>query len=226
MVADASHELRTPLAVLTTRLDLAERHVGDADALAEAVRQARSDVAALSRLTTQLLELSQLGSAAVGAQHATVGALISETMVAVDRARALAGDEVHVDFEIGGAMDESARARLDPMAFGRIVDNLTTNALRATARGSVQVRLQQERDRLVLTVSDTGTGVPAEFLPRAFDRFTRADERRASGAEGSGLGLALVDALAHAGGGTVTLANRAHAGGAVATVTLPLSRTG
>ncbi|MCU1472879.1 HAMP domain-containing sensor histidine kinase [Amnibacterium sp.] len=224
MVADASHELRTPLAVLTTRLDLAERHVGDADALAEAVRQARSDVAALSRLTTQLLELSQLGSPSVAAaQDGTVGGLLSETMVAVDRARALAGDEAHVEFEIGGDIDEAAWVRLDPLAFGRIVDNLTTNALRATSRGSVEVRIQQEHDRLVLTVSDTGTGVPADFLPRAFDRFTRAAERRAAGAEGSGLGLALVRALAHAGGGDVTLANRAGTGGAVATVTLPLT---
>ncbi|HEV7623188.1 MAG TPA: HAMP domain-containing sensor histidine kinase [Amnibacterium sp.] len=223
MVADASHELRTPLAVLTTRLDLAERHVGDADALAQSVREARSDVAALSRLTTQLLELSQLGADPAGAagQGATVGALLSEAMAGVDRARALAG-EVQVEFEIAGEIDESARSRLDAVAFGRIIDNLAANALRATTRGSVELRIEQARERVVLTVSDTGSGIPPEFLPRAFDRFTRSDESRAADARGSGLGLALVRALAHAGGGDVTLANRP-GGGVIATVTLPLT---
>ena len=223
MVADASHELRTPLAVLTTQLELADRHFGDAAALERAVRAARSQVRAISRLTTQLLELSQLESddSDRSRRGATVGALVSEAMAGVDRARVIAPPDTQVELDIAGELDEDVHAPLNTTAFGRIVDNLARNALNATRSGSVEVRISQTPTHLVLMVADSGTGVPPEFLPRAFDRFTRSEASRAAGTEGSGLGLALVRALVHAAGGDVTLANRP-GGGATATVTIPL----
>ena len=73
---------------------------------------------------------------------------------------------------------------------------------------------------MTLTVSDDGPGVPPDFIPLAFDRFTRPDESRSSHDGGSGLGLAIVHAIVTAARGTVTLENRA-SGGLRVTVTLP-----
>ncbi len=224
MVADASHELRTPLAVLTMRLEVGQQDADDADALRRTLAAAQAQARALSRLTTQLLELAQLDSDASDRRRdgAAVGALISEAMAGVDRARTVAPHEVRVEFDVDDALPEDAETRLDVTAFGRIIDNLISNALRATTAGAVEVRLGGTADRLVLAVADSGTGVEAEFLPHAFDRFARSDESRAAGAEGSGLGLALVRALVLDAGGTVSLANRS-AGGAIAVAELPVS---
>ncbi|MGN6742013.1 MAG: sensor histidine kinase [Amnibacterium sp.] len=222
MVADASHELRTPLAVLTTRLDLARRHAGDAAALESAVVSAQADVAGLSRLATQLLELSALDSDGDRAESTPVGDLVSELMAAVDRARAIAPAAVRVDFDVLGVSDESATVPISAVGFGRIVDNLATNAVRATAEGGVELLLEHDPGRLVLTVADTGRGFPEDFLPHAFDRFTRSEQSRADGSAGSGIGLALVRALAVAAGGRVELRNR-EGGGAEARVLLPVA---
>ena len=225
MVADASHELRTPLAVLTTRLELARRHAGDAAALESAVIDAQEEVAGLSRLATQLLELSAVDVDAGRPEVTPVGAVISELMAAVDRARALAPGTVRVDFELGGGLDETALVAISTLGFARVVDNLTTNALHATRAGSVELLLDAAPGRLVLTVSDTGTGFAPDFLPRAFERFTRSERSRADGTAGSGIGLTLVRALVLNAGGEVTLANRP-GGGAEAVVVLPLAEDG
>jgi signal transduction histidine kinase len=222
MVADASHELRTPLAVLTTELELAQRHAGDAAVLEAAVVRAQGNVGALSRLATQLLELSALDAEETLPDRATVGDLVSELMAAVDRARSLAPEAVHVEFDLPDELEEGAEAPIAASAFGRVVDNLAGNALNATSAGSVELVLRQETGRLVLTVTDTGRGVPPEFLPHAFDRFARSAASRADGTPGSGIGLALVRALVEAAGGEVSLVNRL-GGGAVATVVLPVA---
>ena len=109
-------------------------------------------------------------------------------MAGVDRARMIAPEGTEVEFDIAGELDEGVQAALNTAAFGRIVDNLVRNALNATRRGLVEVRISQTVTHFVLMVADSGTGVPPEFLPRAFDRFTRSEVSRAAGAEGSGLG--------------------------------------
>ena len=223
MVADASHELRTPLAVLTMQLELGRNQVGDAAALEETVQAAQMQVRSISRLTTQLLELSQLDSDTTASSRDgdPLGSLISEAMAAVDRARTIAPSGVQVEFELEGTLREDARTPLTATAFGRITDNLASNALRATTDGVVEIRIATSADRLVLTVEDTGSGIPAEFIAHAFERFARSETSRAAGVEGSGLGLALVRALVDDAGGRVTLANRDR-GGVTATVEIPL----
>ncbi|KQO64905.1 hypothetical protein ASF23_01695 [Curtobacterium sp. Leaf261] len=228
MVSDASHELRTPLAVLTNRLELAHRSFGDAEALERDVRAVEADVHRLTALTATLLELSRLDETARSPQGAalveTTAAteLVSELMAAIDRGRAgTAGAEVSVDFDLAVPEHDAAYAVSAP-AFGRIVDNLVTNATTFSPEGgSVRVHLSQREDAaLVLTVADDGPGVPEAFLPVAFDRFTRADESRRRVRGGSGLGLSLVRAIATSAGGSTGLAN-APDGGAIATVVLP-----
>jgi signal transduction histidine kinase len=104
-----------------------------------------------------------------------------------------------------------------------VVDNLLVNAVRHTpAGGSVDVHLRHRDDDVLVVVEDTGPGFPEDFLPHAFERFSRAERSRSRSHAryGSGLGLSIVETLVLAHGGTVTAANR-DSGGARLTVLLP-----
>ncbi len=208
MVSDAAHELRTPLAALKTQLELAHGDFGDADALARQVRSAEASVDRLSSLASNLLELSRLESHDGPGRASSASTLVDEFTGSIDRGRALAlGKEVTVDFELS-VSDESARYAIDAQAFGRLTDNLLANAIAAVdAGGTVTAEITQSSDALTLTVSDDGPGMPTDFLPIAFERFTRPDASRTSSTGGSGLGLALVSALARDAGGEATARN-------------------
>lgn len=221
MVSDASHELRTPLAALTARLELAHRSAGDAEALERELRAAEGDAARLVALANTLLELNRLDEASPALS--TAGSeLVTELMDAIDRARAISGAGARdIDFTVTlDAPDE--RYALEPVAFARIVDNLVANAVAAGEDGGViSVTLEQDASRVLeLQVADDGDSVPHEFLPKAFERFARADSARRATLGGSGLGLALVRGIAERAGGTASLRNGEH-GGAIATVVVP-----
>jgi signal transduction histidine kinase len=111
-----------------------------------------------------------------------------------------------------GEIISGDRVRLE-QALGNLVDN----ALRHGA-GTVRLNAGRTDDSVALRVSDVGAGFPEEFLPRAFERFSRADAARAG--RGAGLGLAIVASVARAHGGSVTAANRAE-GGAEVTLRVP-----
>ena len=137
-----------------------------------------------------------------------------------------------MDFEYDPRRRPAADARiaLSPTDVGRILDNLLGNAITAIRSvpghgdATVTAEVAVDADRVVLTVRDTGPGMPEEFIPVALDRFTRADGARTStSGAGGGLGLAIVAALAGAAGGDVLLAN-GRPNGLVVTVSLPLVR--
>lgn len=219
MVSDAAHELRTPLAVLKTQLELAHRDHGDAAALGRQLAAAELSVDRLAALASNLLELSRL-EAHDSNPVATAETLADEFTAGVDRARTLAvGTNTGIEFELV-LPDPLASYRMDAQAFGRLVDNLISNALNALdGRGAVTAALTQTEHGLVLRVADDGPGMPADFIPVAFDRFTRPDTSRGASTGGSGLGLALVRALARDAGGDASIANLKP--GLAVTVALP-----
>ncbi len=227
MVSDASHELRTPLAVLRGQLELAELDAGDADALLEDIRDSHQTAVRLSQLAANLLELSRIDAGA-SPGRADWRELTSELAEAIDRARAVSGDdaELAIDFDYrprdrsgGGVTVAISRAE-----FGRIVDNLLSNAITALeGTGEIAVELVAANGEVTLTVQDSGPGMPEDFIPVALSRFTRAEGPR-SALAGGGLGLAIVAALVGSAGGTIVLANAA-AGGLRATVALPADAT-
>jgi two-component system OmpR family sensor kinase len=220
MVSDAAHELRTPLAALRTQLELAHDDFGDADALEGEIVGAENSVARLTALANGLLELSRLEGETDTPGRATTSELLDETMGSVDRARMLALAK-HVDVAFAtNDLDDGASYPVEPSAFARLLDNLLSNAVNAVgASGSVEVYLRDDAAQLEIVVRDDGPGVPESFLPKAFDRFSRPDESRTASRGGSGLGLALVRAIAESAGGTAQLANGS--AGAVATVRFP-----
>lgn len=220
MVSDAAHELRTPLAVLKTQLELAQGDAGNAQALAAHVRAAGASVDRLASLAANLLELSRLESQEAPPRSTTAGHLVNEFTGSIDRARVIAvRSDVTVDFAVEVAHDDDLYA-IDAQAFGRLSDNLLSNAIAALhAGGTVAASLRQSGRELILTVIDNGPGMPEEFLPVAFERFTRPDASRTASTGGSGLGLAVVRALAVDADGSATLANLSP--GLRVTVTLP-----
>lgn len=218
LVSDASHELRSPLAVLLTQLELAHTHSGDSGALESDLETAHRSAQRLAELANNLLELYDFE-----ADHPITASgwaeLSAELASTVDRVRLLvASRPISIDFDVDGGISE-LRYPLSSIAFARLTENLVTNAINAIdGAGSVMIRCQQQEDELLLTVRDTGPGMPESFIPAAFDRFSRPDEARQRRAGGTGLGLAIVHAIVSSAGGTVVLEND---NGLVATVRLP-----
>jgi len=208
MISDASHELRTPLAVLIAQLDAAGGAATPHADSVDRIQQARETAARLARLATNLLELSSLESRQ-GNVDSTGVKLRTEFAECVDRARTLAEDRgIVVDFDVTDAGPEGAYS-IAVNDFGRLVDNLLANAIAASDQhGQVHADLGIEDDSLVISIDDEGIGMPEDFIPIAFDRFTRPENARARATGGSGLGLAIVAAIVGSAGGEISLTNR------------------
>jgi heavy metal sensor kinase len=212
-VADAGHELRTPLALLQTELELALRRPRTAAELEGALRSAAEEVDRLARLADDLLVLASTADGRLPLQTSTftAGELLEGVARRFRPRAAAAGRELEAVSAPGLALSAD-RLRLE-QALGNLVDN----ALRH-GKGAVRLEATADGRGVALRVSDRGSGFPPGLLPRAFERFSRADEARARG--GAGLGLAIVEAVAHAHGGIVTAENGA-GGGAVIIISLP-----
>ena len=216
-VAGASHELRTPLTILQLELDEAlagERAPAELEA---AIRSAREEARRLSSLTEDLLVIAQRDQARLPINH--------EHFEAHRALRIVADRYAHVVDLVGRAViveqGEAVFLEADLARLDQALSNVVDNAVRF-GEGAVVLSATQRDGNVELHVVDEGRGFPAEFLPHAFDRFSRADPGRARG--GTGLGLAIVRAIAEAHGGEANAENRPR-GGAHVWLTLP-GRTG
>jgi two-component system OmpR family sensor kinase len=204
-VDDASHELRTPLALLRTELELALRHPRSREDLEEALRSAAEDTVRLSRLAEDLLLFARFDQGRLPLRRESFDARALLADVATRYEPRVHGGGRTLRVEASDALSLDGDTALLEQAVG----NLVENAL-AHGGGDVVLSARARDDRVELHVTDEGPGVSPEFLPRAFDRFSRADEARGRG--GTGLGLAIVGLIARAHGGDAGLANRPDAG--------------
>ena len=199
-VANVSHELRTPLTVVG---GFAETLLDD-DLPPEQRRQFSEAILAnarrMQRIVDDLLDLSRIESGGWVPKPAPVdvGALAADVLQPHRAAAATKGIALHVRVAPG-----ASQAWADPTALRQVLSNLVDNAIRHTASGSVTVSAHPEAGGVRLAVEDTGSGIPAEHLPRIFERFYRADPARSREAGGTGLGLAIVRHLVEAHGGRV-----------------------
>ncbi|MFE3409209.1 ATP-binding protein [Streptomyces mirabilis] len=197
-VADASHELRAPLTLMRAELDVALHRPRSAGELTETLLSVDTEVQRLIDLSNALLELEELGStghitrAPVPLADLLDAAVTPHRRTAERAGRALTVDAARVIVDVD--------ARWLRPAIGNLVDN----ALRH-GHGTVRLTATVEEDMLRVSVTDKGPGFPPEFLPLAFDRFARAEASRTG--DGSGLGLAFVQAVATAHGGTADADN-------------------
>jgi signal transduction histidine kinase len=212
-VADASHELRTPLALLKTELELALRRSRSQEELERALRSAAEEADRLTRLADDLLLLARVDRGRLPLRREKVAARGLLARIAerfADRARA-AGRKITVDAQDGLTLTA------DPLRLEQAIGNLLENALRHGG-GGIRLSAAARNGQAEVHVQDEGAGFPAEFLPSAFDRFSRADEARSG--DGAGLGLTIAAAIAAAHGGSIHAANRD--GGADVWLALPV----
>jgi two-component system, OmpR family, sensor kinase len=200
-VADASHELRTPLALLKTELELALRRSRSQEELERALRSAAEEADRLTRLADDLLLLARVdrGKLPLRRESVVAGGLLARIAQRfADRARA-------AERKITVEAQDSLALTGDPLRLEQAIENLVENALRHGS-GTIRLSAAARDGQAELHVRDEGGGFPAEFLPNAFDRFSRADEARSG--DGAGLGLTIAAAIATAHGGSIHAANR------------------
>jgi len=205
-VADASHELRTPLALLKTELELAlhrPRSPAETDA---ALRGALADTERLVTLAEDLLLLARTDRDHQPTPEGTPLAPLLHRVA--DRYRTGVDGPA-----IRATCAADVCAAVDARQFERAIANLVDNALRHGG-GSIDVTADQDGTYRTVRVRDHGTGFPPDFLPTAFDRFTRADAARTG--PGTGLGLAIVAAIVRWHGGTAHARNHPDGGAEVA----------
>jgi two-component system OmpR family sensor kinase len=212
-VADASHELRTPLALLRTELELASRRPRSREELEQALRSAREDVERLVRLAEDLLVLARVddGRLPLRVERHSVRELLDAVAGRYDSRAGESGRSLEV------VVPHDSTFTGDRLRLEQALGNLVDNALRHGA-GTIRLEGGGADGAIELRVSDDGTGFPDDFLPHAFERFSRADVARATG--GAGLGLAIADAIARAHGGRARASNRT-GGGAEIVLVIP-----
>jgi heavy metal sensor kinase len=204
-VADASHELRTPLALLKAELDVALRRPRSKEELELALRSAAAETDRLSQLAEDLLVLARSDRGMLPLRTESVSARDIATRVAERFGHRAQAANRTIDVDASPDIDLVADGPRLEQALGNLVDNAYRHG-----GGTIRVTAAERNGAIELHVVDEGPGFPGEFLPRAFERFTRADEARTHG--GTGLGLAIAQVIAKAHGGSAQAANREGAG--------------
>jgi signal transduction histidine kinase len=209
--SNVSHEFRTPL---TLMLGPVADLLGELDAVASEEQRERLDIAyrnglRLQKLVNTLLDFSRIEAGRVQASYeaTNLASLTAELVSNFRSACERAGIELIVD-----CPNLNELVYVDPDMWEKIVLNLVSNAFKFTLSGSIEVQLRKSGEHVELTVRDTGVGIPAEELPRVFERFHRVPISRGRTQEGSGIGLALVRELVKLHGGTVSVESTAGKG--------------
>ena len=214
MVASVAHELRTPVAVLQAG------HEALLDGVTEPspaeLGSLRDEVLRLARMVDDLQTMAAADAAVLQLTRERCDLSDIAGSAANSLARRFETAEVTLDRRLA-----SAPVVADPRWLHQVVTNLLGNALKFTpADGTVTISTRQDGPNAVLEVADTGVGIPADELPRIFDRFWRG--QASASTSGSGIGLAIAAELAQAHGGTLTAASQPGQGTRL-TLTLPLS---
>jgi two-component system, OmpR family, sensor kinase len=199
-VSDASHELRTPLASLRTELELALRRDRSREELEAALRSAAEETDRLSQLAEDLLVLARAHDGHLPVRRERLSA--SEVLSGVQERFARRAEQAGRALEVRAAPDAVLTA--DRLRVEQALGNLVENALRH-GEGRILLEAVSVDGRIELHVKDEGSGFPTGFVDAAFEPFTRSEESRSS--QGAGLGLAIVDVIARAHGGSAHAAN-------------------
>ena len=211
LVADVSHELRTPLSVLQAKLELMQRDSSDynADSTLSDQLMLQETVHNMSRMVDNLLFLARKEQDNQKTEISTVDlqTVLSEC---IDSARLLGSPKnLIIDFH----NEHISPLPVSTDEFHRILENLLSNAVAAAKPlDHLFVQISEDESQAWLLVSDEGEGFPEEFLPQAFERFSRPDASRSRITGGSGLGLYLVKTVVDSSKGVITISNKGTGG--------------
>ena len=219
-VSDASHELKTPLASIRLLTDsILQNEAVDPDTVREFVGDIGEEAERLQRITEKLLTLTRLDAGTPVEAEAVPVEEVAQRVTHMLRPLARA---VEVDLRVKLEEGLTVRATRDDLY--QILFNLMENAVKYNLPGGeITLTGKGEEAWAVLTVEDTGVGIPEEDIDRIFDRFYRVDKARSRAAGGTGLGLSIVRDTARRHGGDVT-AHRREGKGTCFTVRLPIQK--
>ncbi|HEV7746451.1 MAG TPA: ATP-binding protein [Pyrinomonadaceae bacterium] len=217
-IATASHELRTPLTSVQMGVHLLlEGALGElTDNQTEVLQACRQDCERLDKLMRDLLDLSRIEAGESQPQLATVSvrdlltAAVKELRLQVETKGLKLGVDAPVDLPW---------VSVDRLQIERVVSNLVSNALRHTKQGGINISAELRENYVAVSVSDTGSGIPAEYLPHIFDKFVQVPDAPTGGA---GLGLTISKSIVEAHGGQISVQSQVGQG-TTFTFTLPLA---
>ncbi len=199
-ISNISHELRTPLASLKALTEtLQEGALDDPPAARKFLMQIETEVDSLSHMVSELLELSRIesGQVPLRLKPASPYEILHKAVDRLGIQAERAGLKVIIDCD-----PNIPQVFADPSRLEQVVGNLLHNAIKFTpAGGQITLSAKPQDGKVLFCVSDSGIGIPAEDLPRIFERFYKTDRARASG--GTGLGLAIAKHVVEAHGGTI-----------------------
>jgi two-component system phosphate regulon sensor histidine kinase PhoR len=209
-VANVSHELKTPLTAIRGFAETLVGELSHDEHHARFAETIRANAERMQHLVDDLLDLSRIESG--GWVPSPV--LVDLAVAAGEAAAPYLNEAVKRGSAIEVSIAEDADTlRADPVAVRHALGNLVENAVRYTpSGGTVTVFSRREPDGIALGVRDTGAGIPADHLPRVFERFYRVDAARSRAAGGTGLGLAIVKHLVEAHHGRVAVESRVGVG--------------
>jgi len=209
--ANISHELRTPINVIFSALQLMEIDIQqntqhNNSMFIKYKDTIKQNIYRLIRLVNNLIDITKIDSGffEVNLQNHNIVSVVEDITLSVAQYIENKSIELTFDTEI-----EERITGCDPYAFERIMLNLLSNAVKFTpAGGKIEVNLFDKKDRILITVSDTGQGIPEEKLEVIFDRFRQATDFNTRNHEGSGIGLALVKELVKLHGGSISVKSK------------------
>lgn len=203
LIVWVGHDLRTPLTSIRAILEaLADRIIEDPDTVQRYLDMAQKEVRYLSRLIDDLFDLSQMdaGGLQVNRESVPLTDLISDTLESFTELAYQQG--IILDGYVQPGID---LVYIDAQLIGRVLNNLTSNAIRFTPPGgTVNIAAEKAEGKVKVTVSDNGDGIKPEDLPFIFERFYRGEKSRNRTTGGTGLGLAISRGIIEAHGESIT----------------------
>jgi PAS domain S-box-containing protein len=221
-LATLAHELRNPLAPLRNMLEILKRADGEREMKRQALETMERQLGQLVRLVDDLLDLGRINHNRLDLRMETVD-LTSVLREAVQACRPLADAAGH-EMELALPL-EPVHLRADSVRLAQVFGNLLNNACKYTGpRGKIRVTAQRGDSDVVVTVSDTGIGIPPDKLGSIFDMFAQVDRSLEQSQGGLGIGLTLVRRLVEMHGGDVEATSAGTGRGSKFTVRLPVAR--
>lgn len=197
--ADASHELRTPLAAMQAILGSVRAKRRSPQEYEQALDDLAEETKRLRALAENLMELARAQTSRSGFEIFDLSTLVrdvADSMEPLAHAKGLTlTREIRDSLFVSGDTDELIR----------LFVNVLDNAVKFTERGGITLSSDSAKYEIVVTITDTGIGIPAEALPHIFERFYRADQSRST--RGAGLGLAIAEEIARAHGGRIQVSS-------------------
>jgi PAS domain S-box-containing protein len=218
-LATLSHELRTPLNAITGWTSLLLREADLPPATRRALEIILRNAQAQTKIVEDLIDLSRIvtGKLRIDLQPVDLTEVIHG---AIDVIRP-AAEAKRVVIDVSGG-DPPLPVMVDPGRMRQAIVNVLSNAVKFTgAGGAIAIRLARGPETARVQVTDTGVGIPEEFLPHVFDRFRQGDSSSTRAHGGLGLGLAIVRSIVEAHGGSVTVDSQGYGNGATVTIDVP-----